>query len=86
MVVVHTGHKPDVEADPRLKCEALEKMLDHFGRQVADPIALKRKVDCRIATTSYVDRNQRECLVELGTIACAIRTIPARSPSAWFRA
>lgn len=64
MMVVEAGHQPDVQTQARLERQALEEMPNHLAGQLADPLARERKVDHGVASSSEIERDQRERLIK----------------------
>lgn len=64
MVVIVTVEAVDVECDAGTLGKALETMGDHLGAQLAEPLALKAKVDNTVGTVGKVDDGAGEGLVE----------------------
>ena len=63
LVVVVVAAGRDLEVAPRGACERVEEVAEHFGRNVADPLAAERGVPLEVDAAPEVEEHQRPAVV-----------------------
>ena len=63
LVVVVVAAGRDLEVAPRGACERVEEVAEHFGRNVANPLAAERGVPLEVDAAPEVEQRQRPAVV-----------------------